>query len=153
MFDLIGYWTGITLFVYIISFLVVLVTFKLVVVVCDWSSRGRVDIGHKATKLFNKIYLIKEDEFTFGVVAMCVSFVFWGFYLCYVFAALCGGDYGNIISLVGVANFCILPLTPILGYVGVICAVVCVCALLSRKLFDAYFLVKDKIDAIGRKVK
>ena len=148
MFDLLGYWGGITIFMWVVLSVPLYCLGALAHIVVKWASRDRVSISYRLSDYAN-YYMLKTEEvgMTIGVISAC----FWALYVLIAIIMAFDGTFATFPSLMSMASDISRPLAPVTGYITVVGVVAGLGALISRKGFDFYFAMKNKLDKLTGK--
>lgn len=147
MIDLIGFWTGVTIYTYLLLFIPAVFFIICAEATIEWSSRGRIKCGSWIMDWLDK-HLGVDEDFV-GSSFFCSLFVA-GITTTYVlYSAACTEDdpYTYVGMVTDVAQWA----APILGWIASFFIVVMSSALFLRKMFDMFFGIKDKIDSLENK--
>jgi len=148
MFDLLGYWGGVTLFMWVVLSLPIYLILLTACNVVEWSSRNRISIRRKCDNII-EVYTFYNE--TLRVVIIVFTCCFWTVYSMFLFAGAFEGKLEQIYSLMQLADVIAMPLSPVLGWVTILSITAGGGALISRKGFDFYFNVKERLDKLTSK--
>lgn len=148
MFDLLGYWGGVTIFMWVVLSGPLYCLGALAHMVVKWASRGRVSISYRLSD-YADYYMLKTAEV--GVIIGVISACFWAPYVLVAIIMAFDGTFANFPSLMRMASDLSRPLAPVTGYITVVGVVAVLGALIGRKGFDFYFNVKDRLDKLTSK--
>lgn len=145
MYDLIGFWSGVTLLTWALSIPIVCILLWSLNVTIKWASRDRVTI-EKKTEVFLEKYLLNGLIDDLGIGIGIVSFFAWVVFLLYtVVGAIAGFEPKSLLLIVSdIALF----VAPVMGALGIFATVFGGGAIIMRKVFDMFFGVKDKLDKL-----
>lgn len=148
MYDLIGFWFGVTLCVWFLSMPIACVALWALEVTVSWASRGRVSLDKMCSEYLPKYLLVDIVQEAGVVVFTLISVVLWCVFGIYCFAMTMQDMTPN--TIIDIVNNIALFTTPFMGAVGMLATVFGGGALVMRKLFDLFFGVKDRLDKLDK---
>jgi len=151
MYDLIGFWTVVTLATLSLAVPLFILMFWLSDFALYRASRKRFDLSNfngKAAYSRRKAYYSKSNFESF--IWLCFGFGFIALIVLFLLFAVITDNYDltptNLVEFVaGAATI----LAPAFGWVGMVGIVFTLVFFVSRKVFDFCYMVKDKLDKLG----